>query len=263
MKTIVFAGGCFWGVQNYFNQVKGVIKTRVGYTAGFTDFPSYRQVCSGETGHTEACIIHYDPNETNLRTLLKHFFNIVDPTLVDQQGPDIGSQYRSGIYYYSDDDREEIINYIDSIRDNYQSEIVTEVEQCDDFWEAEEYHHNYLEKNPDGYCHIEPEKFYCSIKIDYGNDNKGFAMCMPPAKKIYGFQTDNVESQSEESKNNMNNQTNENNTYFKDLNMEEKYKDEIKDSQPKVNLESENAINEENKENNGRIVSLDKNLEEI
>lgn len=177
MKSIIFAGGCFWGVQNYFNQVKGVINSRVGYTAGFIDFPTYNQVCSGKTGHTEACIVHYNSSETSLNILLEHFFNIVDPTLVDQQGPDVGSQYRSGIYYYETEVGEEIINYIKNIKDNYNSEIVTEVMECEDFWEAEEYHQNYLEKNPGGYCHIEPDKYYCSIKIDYVSNKQVIAMC--------------------------------------------------------------------------------------
>ena len=170
MKSIVLAGGCFWGVQNYFNQVKGVIKTRVGYTAGFIDFPTYNQVCSGKSGHTEACIVHYDSSNTNLSIILEHFFNIVDPTLIDQQGNDVGSQYRSGIYYYYKEDFDEIMKYINKIKDNYSSKIVTEVMECDDFWEAEEYHQNYLEKNPGGYCHIDTGKYYCSIMIDYGKE---------------------------------------------------------------------------------------------
>jgi len=259
MKAIVFAGGCFWGVENYFNQVKGVIKTRVGYTAGFIDFPTYRQVCSGETGHTEACIIHYNPNETNLRTLLEHFFNIVDPTLIDQQGPDIGSQYRSGIYYYCDEDREEIESYIDSIRQNYQSEIVTEVKQCDDFWEAEDYHQKYLDKNPEGYCHIQPEKFYCSIKIDYGNNNKGFAMCMP-VKRFDKMFEEHEDHQPEESKiseeNNLNQSDNENQNFEVKVNQENNDTDQIKD-----NIELQEEIIEESKENNGKEIVIEKSLE--
>ena len=152
MKSIVFAGGCFWGVQEHFNKIKGVSASRSGYTGGKTQLPSYDQVCSGSTGHTEACLIHYDPLETNLIVLLENFFSIIDPTQVDQQGPDVGTQYRSGIYYYSDEDKDIINQFVDGIRIKYDREIATEIKSCSEFWEAEEYHQNYLDKNPNGHC---------------------------------------------------------------------------------------------------------------
>jgi len=181
VSFVVFAGGCFWGIQSFFKEIRGVIATRVGYTGGNIVNPSYRQICTGLTGHTEACIVHYDSSETNLVKLLEHFFSIIDPTLIDQQGPDVGSQYRTGIYYYNMKDRNIINDYIDSIRHNYEKEIVTEIKACEDFWEAEEYHQDYLEKNPEGHCHIEGIKFYKAIKRDYGLDSE-VKICQMPSQ---------------------------------------------------------------------------------
>lgn len=166
MKSIIFGGGCFWGVQHYFKRVNGVVKTVVGYTAGTTKFPTYEQVCTGTTGHTEVCKIDYNLNETNLNILLEHFFFIIDPTVLNRQGMDEGTQYRTGIYYKDEEDYKIIKTYIDSIKQNYLDEIVVEVKQAEEFWDAEEYHQDYLEINPYGYCHIGENK-YCAIdKID-------------------------------------------------------------------------------------------------
>jgi methionine-S-sulfoxide reductase len=167
MKSIIFAGGCFWGVQHYLKQVKGVTKTLAGYTAGNLKFPTYELVCAGTTGHTEACKVDYDSNETNLNILLDHLFFIIDPCQLNQQGMDVGSQYRSGIYYYEEEDLKTIMSFIDSVKGNYNDPIVVEVLPASEFWEAEEYHQNYLENNPGGYCHIGEGK-YCAIdKIDF------------------------------------------------------------------------------------------------
>jgi len=173
MKSVILAGGCFWGVQHYLKQVKGVVKTLVGYTSGTTAFPTYELVCTGMTGHTEACKIEYDSSDTHLNILMEHFFFIIDPTLLNQQGMDVGSQYRTGIYYYEEEDLKIITSYIDSIKNNYSSPIVVEVKPATEFWEAEEYHQDYLEKNPGGYCHIGENK-YCAIdKVDsFARTNK-------------------------------------------------------------------------------------------
>jgi peptide-methionine (S)-S-oxide reductase len=166
MKSITLAGGCFWGVQQYMKQVKGVVNTIVGYTQGSVSFPTYEMVCTGMTGHTEACKIDYNSEETSLNILLDHFFFIIDPTLLNQQAMDIGTQYRTGIYYYEEQDEKLILNYIETITCNYIDPIVVEVKPASEFWEAEEYHQDYLEKNPGGYCHINDSK-YCAIsKID-------------------------------------------------------------------------------------------------
>jgi methionine-S-sulfoxide reductase len=166
MKSIVFAGGCFWGVQHYFKFVRGVVGSQVGYTHGVIQFPTYEQVCTGETKHTEAVKIIYDTNETHLLILLEHFFNIVDPTTLNQQAMDVGSQYRSGIYYFEEEDAKIINNYIDSIRNNYLNDIVVEVKPAADFWEAEDYHQDYLDKNPVGYCHLDVSKYLNVKKFD-------------------------------------------------------------------------------------------------
>ncbi len=166
MKSIIFAGGCFWGVQHYFSMVKGVKESKVGYTAGKTDFPSYEEVCTGMTYHTEACKIEYDPNNTSLLILLDHFFNIIDPTVKNRQGMDVGTQYRTGIYYYNDEEKKIINDYIESIRDNYSEPIVVEVEPASQFWDAEDYHQEYLLNNPGGYCHIGINKYQSILKVD-------------------------------------------------------------------------------------------------
>lgn len=154
MKKIVLAGGCFWGVEAYFKKINGVINTKVGYSNGHTKNPTYEEVCSSITGYAEACSIEYDENIISLKNLLKKFFKIIDPTLINRQGPDIGSQYRTGIYYYEESDLNIINSFIEEIKNNYDKKIVTEIDKVSNFYDAEEYHQNYLDKNPNGYCHI-------------------------------------------------------------------------------------------------------------
>lgn len=166
MKSVIFGGGCFWGVQHYFKQVKGVVNTVVGYTAGETKFPTYEMVCTGQTKHNEVCKVDYDETETNLPHLLDHFFSIIDPTLMNQQAFDMGTQYRTGVYYYDEAELAVINKYIDMIRGNYSDPIVVEVLPATEFWEAEEYHQHYLEMNEGGYCHIGEGKYKCIKTID-------------------------------------------------------------------------------------------------
>lgn len=166
MNSIIFAGGCFWGVQGYFKNVKGVLKTAVGYTGGFYKFPTYSLVCSGITGHAESCKVDYDPDETELEYLLEHFFYIIDPTSVNRQGNDVGEHYRTAIYYYDPNEKQRILNFIKNAQNNYESPIVVEVEPAGDFWEAEDYHQDYLDKNPNGYCHIGKAKMSCASRLD-------------------------------------------------------------------------------------------------
>ncbi|NLW17978.1 MAG: peptide-methionine (S)-S-oxide reductase MsrA [Firmicutes bacterium] len=154
MKKICFAGGCFWGVEEFFSRIKGVVSTKVGYANGHTENPTYEEVCTGKTGHAEACLVEYDPEQISLSQLLYRFWSIIDPTLVDQQGPDIGNQYRTGIYYLHEADLPTIIESRDQEQMRYDKAIVTEIEPLRCFWDAEEYHQKYLKKNPDGYCHI-------------------------------------------------------------------------------------------------------------
>jgi len=172
MKSIVFAGGCFWGVEHYFKSVPGVRGTLVGYINGNYKFPTYEMVCTGITGHTEACKIEFDTNETNLFILLEHFFFIIDPTLLNRQGMDVGTQYRTGIYYYDEEDKDLVEEYIDIIKECYHDPIVVEVSSAKEFWEAEDYHQNYLENNPNGYCHIMPYKYKLLNKVDQNARSK-------------------------------------------------------------------------------------------
>ena len=154
MKKIWLAGGCFWGVEAYFQQLKGVLDTTVGYGQGLTDNPTYKEVCSGETGHTEICEVTYDETILPLTKVLEHLFRIIDPTTLNRQGPDRGTQYRTGIYYIDSSDLPVINEFIRGIQSNYDKPIVVEVEPMKNFSPAENYHQDYLMKTPGGYCHV-------------------------------------------------------------------------------------------------------------
>ena len=154
MKKIVLAGGCFWGVEAYFKRVKGILATKSGYANGKTEKVTYREVCTGKTGHVEACYLEYDEKVLSLKKVLDHLFRVIDPTSLNKQGGDIGTQYRTGIYYIDLDDKKIVEEYIEEQRNNYSKPIVVEVEKLDKFYNAEEFHQEYLEKNPNGYCHI-------------------------------------------------------------------------------------------------------------
>ncbi|WML32742.1 peptide-methionine (S)-S-oxide reductase MsrA [Clostridium sp. OS1-26] len=157
MKKIVLAGGCFWGVEEYISRIKGVIETKVGYANGAKENPSYEEVCSKSTGHAEACYITYDEDLISLDQLLAKFWEIIDPTVINRQGNDIGHQYRTGIFYTDKNDLLIILKSKDEEQKKYSKEIVTEIEPLSCFYEAEEYHQKYLKKNPGGYCHIKLE----------------------------------------------------------------------------------------------------------
>jgi peptide-methionine (S)-S-oxide reductase len=161
MKDITLAGGCFWGVEEYFRLLGGVIETRVGYANGNSENPTYEDVCRGGTGFAEACFIKYDESLISLEQILSEFWKIVDPTLLNRQGNDTGHQYRTGIYYDSanSDDLEVIKKSIGDEQMKYSSPVVTEVEKRKNFYEAENYHQKYLMKNPNGYCHIPRSMF--------------------------------------------------------------------------------------------------------
>ena len=155
MKEIVLAGGCFWGVEAYLLKITGVLETKVGYANGSVENPTYEQVCTKTTGHAEACYVKYDENTLSLEHLLEKFWKIVDPTVLNRQGPDIGSQYRTGIYYLKEEDLPLILQSKEKEQKNYEKPIVTEVMPLQCFYDAEDYHQNYLQKNPNGYCHID------------------------------------------------------------------------------------------------------------
>lgn len=155
---IIVAGGCFWGVEEFFRQIDGVLSTEVGYAQSQSDAPTYQEVCSGVTGAVEAVKILYNPESLPLNKLLEYFFLIIDPTLLNQQGNDVGTQYRTGLYYNpTGEDAPIIHHYIQQvIAPQYAPKaVVVEVEPLNNYWPAEEYHQHYLQKNPNGYCHID------------------------------------------------------------------------------------------------------------
>lgn len=154
MKKIILAGGCFWGVQAYYDKVSGVKNTEVGYIDGDFPNPSYEQVCNG-SNHAEAVVVEYNEEEVSLKRLLEHFFQIIDPTLLNRQGNDIGRQYRTAIFYEDNEDLLIINDFINQVKDKYQKPIKTEVKVAPKFYPAETYHQKYLKKNPCGYCHID------------------------------------------------------------------------------------------------------------
>lgn len=153
MKKIFLAGGCFWGLEAYFQRVKGIIDTEVGYANSTVKNPTYKEVCSGETNAVETLMICYDSDIISLEKILRHFFLNIDPTDLNRQGNDIGTQYRTGIYYENVEDKEIIENEIKVEEKKYFKPIVTEVSKLENFYPAEEIHQNYLLKNPAGYCH--------------------------------------------------------------------------------------------------------------
>ena len=153
-REIWLAGGCFWGLEAYMDKLDGVVYANVGYANGDTENPTYEQVCSGRTGHAEAVYVQYDPQKIDLATLLTYFFKVVDPTTLNRQGNDRGTQYRSGIYFKDAADFAVIERVIAAEQAKYSAKIVTEVLPLRNYYLAEEYHQKYLAKNPSGYCHI-------------------------------------------------------------------------------------------------------------
>ncbi len=154
MKEIVLAGGCFWGVEEFLSRIKGIEETKVGYANGTRENPTYEQVCTGNTGHTEACYVKYNEKNIGLDEILSEFWSIIDPTVLNRQGNDIGSQYRTGIFYIDQQDLSIILKSKDEEQNKYKKAIVTEIKSLQCFYAAEEYHQRYLKKNPNGYCHI-------------------------------------------------------------------------------------------------------------
>lgn len=154
MKKILFAGGCFWGVEKFFSMIPGVKETEVGYANGNIEYPTYKDICEGNTNFAEVCLVVYDPQEVSLNELLDKYWSIIDPTSVNKQGNDVGNQYRTGIYYIDDEDLPIILKSKRNIETLYKNSVVTEVKTVENYYKAEEEHQKYLAKNPKGYCHI-------------------------------------------------------------------------------------------------------------
>ena len=142
-KEIYFAGGCFWGTEHFFKQIEGVLETEVGFANGHTENPTYKEVYTDQTGFAETVYVKYDPDVVSLEFLLNMFFKAIDPTSLNKQGEDEGTRYRTGVYYTNDDDQQ-----------NYQQPLAVEKLPLQNYYSAEEYHQDYLDKNPTGYCHL-------------------------------------------------------------------------------------------------------------
>ncbi len=152
-QTAIFASGCFWGTEYFLRRADGVVSTEAGYTGGHTENPTYKEVCTGKTGHAEAVRVVFDPAKTDFRTLARLFFETHDPTQVDRQGPDIGDQYRSGIFYLDESQKKIAGELIETLREK-GIEVATEVTPADRFWAAESYHQDYYNKTGGTpYCH--------------------------------------------------------------------------------------------------------------
>ncbi|GHS90038.1 peptide methionine sulfoxide reductase MsrA [Synergistales bacterium] len=159
MKTIYLAGGCFWGLQKYISMIPGVVKTRAGYANGSTVAPTYEDVCNNNTGHAETIEVIYDEKILPLTKLLDLYAEVVDPTSRNRQGMDIGTQYRTGIYCTDESDEAIVRGWSASLGETLTRPVAIECEPLRQFYLAEDYHQDYLDKNPNGYCHIPRAKF--------------------------------------------------------------------------------------------------------
>ena len=154
MQTAIFAAGCFWGVQYYFDDVPGVLVTQVGYTGGNTKDPTYEEVCSQTTGHAEAIEIAFDPNIVSYAALVRHFFRMHDPTQLNGQGADIGESYRSAIFYFNEEQRKTAERIKQELQESNEKQIVTQIVPVSTFYVAEREHQKYTERTGNGMCHI-------------------------------------------------------------------------------------------------------------
>ncbi len=159
IKEIYLAGGCFWGTEKYLANIQGVIETEVGYANGNTENPTYEEVCYHNTGYAETVKVIYEANQINLGIILELYYDVVNPISINQQGGDTGLQYRTGIYYVVPEDEPIIMKSIANLQTKYTARIAIEVKPLINYYPAEEYHQKYLDKNPNGYCHIGKDKF--------------------------------------------------------------------------------------------------------
>lgn len=153
-KDLYLAAGCFWGAEHYLKRIRGVVKTEAGYANGNISHPTYREVYTDTTGYAEAVHVTYDPDVLGLERLVQIYFMAIDPTSVNKQGEDEGTRYRTGIYYSDPADLPSILKICDRVSGEIKAPLAVEVKPLKNFYRAEDYHQNYLEKNPQGYCHI-------------------------------------------------------------------------------------------------------------
>ncbi|MEG0751258.1 MAG: peptide-methionine (R)-S-oxide reductase MsrB [Oscillospiraceae bacterium] len=166
-SEIYIAGGCFWGTEHFFNQIDGVIETEVGYANGSTDNPTYRKVCCGDSGFAETVRVVYDKNIAPLEFLLGLYYKTIDPSSIDRQGNDAGTQYRTGIYYTDESNLEIIGQSLENLHAATGQQVAIEVQPLANFYPAEDYHQDYLDKNPGGYCHIDSYLFKVARDAKY------------------------------------------------------------------------------------------------
>ena len=158
-KEIYLAGGCFWGTEHFFKQIDGVVDTEVGFANGHTENPTYKEVYTDETGYAETVRVRYNPEVVSLEFLFRMFFKAIDPVSLNKQGHDEGTRYRTGIYYTDVADVPVIDKVFAEVQQHYDQPLVVEKQPLERFFSAEEYHQDYLDKNPAGYCHLPPSLF--------------------------------------------------------------------------------------------------------
>ena len=169
-KEIYLAGGCFWGTEHFFKQIDGVRATEVGYANGLTENPTYEEVCTDTTRFAETVRVVYAPSRVGLRFLLEMYFKAIDPLSVNQQGHDVGTQYRTGIYYVDNGDLPVIDEVYAAEQRHYGQPLAVEKKPLENFYPAEGYHQDYLDKNPEGYCHLPLSLFEFARKAKPRND---------------------------------------------------------------------------------------------
>lgn len=168
-KEIYLAGGCFWGTEKYLSNIPGILSTEVGYANGNTKNPTYQEVCYNNTGHAETVKVEYDDSVIGLPYILQLYYDVINPVSVNRQGGDVGSQYRTGIYFTDERDEPLIEDSISELQKKYREKIAIEVKPLINYYKAEEYHQKYLDKNPNGYCHIGADKFEKAKKASDGS----------------------------------------------------------------------------------------------
>lgn len=180
VKTIYLAGGCFWGTDHLFSLVSGVVSTEAGYANSKCEYPDYKLVCTGVTNAAETVKVEYDDNIVSLSDLLTLFFKSIDPLSINKQGGDVGTQYRTGIYYTDERDVPVIDAQLATLQRRYKQKLAIEFAPLENFYPAEEYHQEYLYKNPNGYCHINPSLFKEAAQMHHTRDNDSLRQRLTP-----------------------------------------------------------------------------------